>query len=527
MSEHRHLLKSASVITSFTFLSRIFGYLRDLSVGALLGTGVVGDAYAAAFRIPNLLRRLVGEGAVSASFIPVFSRYLADEKRKEAWDFANTILTILTLAMAVVTVLGIMFSWWIVSFFATGFGDTPGKLELTSLLNRIMFPYIFFVSLSALAMGVLNSFQRFGAPAFAPVLLNISIIAFSFLGGWFANPATALAIGVVVGGILQVVIQIPPLLEIGWRPKLQLALSHPGVRRVGQLMAPVMFGVGIVQVNVFVDTQFASYMTEGSFASIYYADRVMELVLGGYAISLATVILHLLSRQAAESRIDEMKVTLNFASRLILFITIPSAVGLIVLRKPIIEVLFQHGNFTAESTLLTAWPLLFFAIGLPAFSMVKIVVPVFYAMHDTRTPVKIAFASMFLNIAFNFLFFQPLENGGPALATSLSAVFNSLSLMIIFSKRYGSCKSWEIGLSLVKFAVGSALMGAVAYVVIHWPGLYEGPVPQRIMALALAIALAGSAYFVSVLLMGSRELRELRDVFRNRGRSRVGGAASD
>jgi putative peptidoglycan lipid II flippase len=526
MSEHRHLLKSASVITLFTFLSRIFGYLRDLSVGALLGTGLFADSYAAAFRIPNLLRRLVGEGAVSAVFIPVFSRYLAEEKKEEAWELANTILTILMVTMAAVTVLGVIFSPWIVSFFATGFGDTPGKLELTTFLNRIMFPYIFFVSLSALGMGILNSHQRFAAPAFAPVLLNLSIIALSFAGGLFAHPSTALAIGVVVGGILQVAIQAPPLLRLGWRPKLRFVLSHPGVRRVATLMGPVMFGVGIVQVNVFVDTQFSSYMREGAMASIYFADRVMELVLGGYVISLATVILPLLSRQAAEKRIGEMKNTLNFATRLVLFITIPSAVGLMVLREPIIQVLFEYGNFTAQSTALTAWALLFFAVGLPAFSMVKVIVPAFYALNDTRTPVRVAFISMFLNIGFNFLFIRPLENGGPALATSLSAFFNFISLMVIFRSRYGSFNGREIAVSLLRFVIATLCLAGVAYAMIRWLGFYEGASGQRVFALGATIIAAGGAYFLAALALRAPEFSEMREVFRKR-KPEVAGAASD
>jgi putative peptidoglycan lipid II flippase len=327
MSEHRQLLRSASVISAATILSRIFGYVRDYRVAFLLGAGTANDAYTIAYRIPNLLRRLVGEGAVSAAFIPLFSRYLAEEKRKEAWEFANAMLTLATVFLAALTILGIIFSPLIVNLFASGFSGTPGKMELTSTLNRIMFPYIFLISLSALTMGVLNSLQQFAAPAFAPVLLNLAVIVFSFLGGYFGDITYALAAGVVAGGVLQLAVQIPPLLKSGWRVRLKLDLSHPGVRRVTKLLGPVMFGVGIVQVNMLVDSQFASYLEEGSVTSIYIADRVMELVLGSYAVAVSTVILPLLSRQAVERRLDEMKATLNFATRVILFITIPSTVG--------------------------------------------------------------------------------------------------------------------------------------------------------------------------------------------------------
>src|SRR5262245_12746012 len=305
-------------------------------------------------------------------------------------------LGILVLFLTAFTVAGILLSPLIVRLFASGFIDTPGKLELTTLLNRIMFPYIFLISLSALAMGILNSFHRFGAPAFSPVVLNLTMIAFSFLGGLFGNVTKTLAVGVVAGGVVQLAIQIPALLQSGWRIRFGVNFAHPGVRRVAKLLGPVVFGVGIVQVNVLVDTQFASYLEEGSVTAIYYADRVMELVLGGYAVAVSTVILPLLSRQAALREMEELKTTLNFATRLILFITLPATVGLVLLRREIIEVLFEHGDFNAHSTALTAWALPFFAVGLSAFAMVKIIVPAFYALHDTRTPVKIAFIAMFL-----------------------------------------------------------------------------------------------------------------------------------
>jgi putative peptidoglycan lipid II flippase len=516
MSEHRHLLKSASLISALTIVSRTFGYIRDSRVAFLLGAGTAADAYTTAYRIPNLLRRLVGEGAVSAAFIPVFTRYIAEGKEEEGWDFANTMLTIITLFLMAVTIAGILLSPQIVRLFASGFGSTPGKLDLTATLNRIMFPYIFLISLSALSMGILNSFHRFAAPAFAPIVLNLTMIAFSFMGGLFGDITRTLAVGVVAGGVLQLAIQLPALLKTGWQIRLRMDFNHPGVQRVMKLIVPVIFGVGIVQINVLVDTQFASYLSEGSVTAIHIADRVMELVLGVYAVAISTVVLPLLSRQAALRQMQELKTTLNFATRLILFITIPATVGLILLRHEIIEVLFQHGEFNAASTALTAWPLPFFALGLSAFSMVKVIVPAFYALQDTRTPVKIAFIAMFLNIGLNFLFIGPLQNGGPALATSASALFNSAALLVIFYRRYGAFGIGEIARSVVKFAVASAALGIVAYVVIHWPGLYAGRLSQKIAALGLAITLAGASYFAVAYLLRSQELSELRLVGRAR-----------
>jgi len=275
-------------------------------------------------------------------------------------------------------------------------------------------------------------------------------------------------------------------------------------------MVPVIFGVGIVQVNVLVDTQFASFLPEGSVTAIYLADRVMELVLGGYAVAISTAILPLLSRQAALRQMDELKTTLNFSTRLILFMTFPATVGLILLRHEIIEVLFQHGDFDAASTALTAWALPFFAVGLSAFSMVKIIVPAFYALQDTRTPVKIAVIAMFLNIGLNLLLIRPLRNGGPALATSISAFFNSLALLFIFYKRHGSFGARGIARSVARFAIASIGLGLAVYFVVHWPGFYAGHMSQKAFALGVTIGIGAATYFGIASLLGTRELAELR-----------------
>jgi putative peptidoglycan lipid II flippase len=514
MSEHRNLLRSASVISAATVLSRILGYIRDSRVAFLLGAGTANDAYTIAYRIPNLLRRLVGEGAVSAVFIPVFSRYLASDKRKDAWEFANAMLTWMTVVLTAITIVGIVFSPVMVRLFAYGFSDTPGKLELTSTLNRIMFPYIFLVSLSALSMGILNSLQQFGTPAFGPVLLNLTVIVFSFFGGFFGDVTKALAVGVVVGGVFQLAIQIPSLLRNGWHPRLTLNFSHPGVKRVSRMMGPMVFSAGIVQVHMLVDSQFASYLDEGSVTSIYIADRVMELVLGSYAVAVSTAILPLLSRQAAEGQIAQMKNTINFAIRVILFITLPATVGLILLRREIIEVLFQHGGFNAASTELTAWALLFFAPGLSAVSLIKIAVPAFYALEDMRTPMRLAFVALILNIVLNMVLIGPLKNGGPALATSIAAFVNAFALLYAFRKRYGLLGFRSVVRSTVKFLIASAALGVVTYVMIHWPGFYAGYTMQKAIALATTIAAATGTYFGTAYMLRSRELAELRDVKR-------------
>jgi putative peptidoglycan lipid II flippase len=388
------------------------------------------------------------------------------------------------------------------------------------MLNRIMFPYLAFVSLSALVMGVLNSLHRFAAPAFAPVMLNLSVIGFSFFSGAFREPAVALAVGVVVGGILQIVIQIPSLRATGWRLRWVWNLRHPGVLRVSKLMGPLIFGIGIVQINVLIDLQFATYMGEGAFASINYADRIMELVLGGYAIALSTAVLPLLSRQAAEERLGEMRTTLNFSIRLILFVTLPATAGLILLGTPIVEILFERGEFTAESTALTVNALIYFALGLSLFSLMKIIVPAYYALHDTRTPVMIAFLAMLLNLALNFVFFfvffDRLRNGGPPLATSISALFSCIVLFVIFRNRHGALGLRSIAVSIGKFLIATVVMGVVAYAVIHIPEFYAGSFWQRATALVVSIAAATGTYFATAYLLRARELTEMGGIFSRR-----------
>ena len=516
MSEHRSVLKSTSMIGTLTIFSRIFGYVRDRQIASLLGTSLLGDAYTVAFRIPNTLRRLVGEGAISAAVIPVFSKYLAEDKRKEGWEFVNTLLSATIFFVTIVTILGIAFSEQIVFVFASGFNAIPTKMHETVLLNRIIFPYIAFVSMSALCMGVLNSFNKFAASAFAPVMLNLSIVTLSLFSGFFPNPAMAMAVGVVVGGAMQVLVQIPSLLSTGWRFRWLWNLAHPGLRRVAALLGPRVFGIGIVQIDVLVGLQFAAAMVEGSTTALSTADRVMELVLGGYAVALSTAILPLLSRQALENKIGEMKNTITFSLRMVLFITLPATVGLILLRVPIIEVLFEQGEFDDRSTELTSWALLFFAFGLSAFSMMKIIIQAFYALHDTWTPVIVAVFSLLLNIGLNFLFFGPLQNGGPALATSLAAFFDTIVLLVIFRRRHGPLGLSAVASSCFKFSAASAVMAGIVYFTINYPGVYEGEKLHKSLALAGTIALATGAYFGTARLLRVSELQEMGGIFARR-----------
>jgi putative peptidoglycan lipid II flippase len=472
LTDKKHILKSASIITLVTVVSRVLGYVRDQRITLLLGTTLSADAYVLAYRIPNLFRRLVAEGSMTASFIPVFTGYMREKTKEEVWDFANRLFWTLALVAAIITVLGMVFSPAVVQLFS---GPNVARAEAVDL-NRIIFPYLFFIALAALAMGILNCFHIFGLPAATPVLLNVSTILFSIGAVWhyFKDAATALAVGVLVGGVLQFLIQVPTLVQKGMRFNFGISFSHPAIQDVARLMIPRLFGIGIGQINLLIDTRFATAarMPAGSLAALYVADRVMELVLGGYAIAVATAILPMMSHQAAAKDYESLKKTLSFSVRIVAFITIPAALGLMILREPIIRVLFQHGQFVAESTRLTARALLYYAIGLPALATVKLVVPAFYSTRDTKTPVIVAFISLIINIVLNILFlevfFKRVQNGGPALATALATFFDFFALLIIFRLRYGSMGTMEILRSFGKVSLCAGIMGVACWIGNHY-----------------------------------------------------------
>ena len=530
MSEHRQILKSASVITLVTLISRICGYFRDQRITLLLGTSHAADAFILAFRIPNLFRRMVAEGSLSASFIPVFTRYLTGEDRRTAWNFANRVFWTLGVVAAGVAVLGVLGARWLVYIF-TLFSGARGQWDYAVYLTRIIFPYVLFIALAALAMAILNSLHVFGLPASTPILFNLAIIAFSTgalyrpIMRWapepYRSPAVAIAVGILVGGVLQLAVQVPALVRQGMHFDFGISFSDPGVRRVAKLMVPGFFGIGIYQVNFFVDTIFATAarMPRGSITSLYVADRVMELVLGSYAIAVSTVILPMMSRQAAARKYEEMKKTFTFSLRLVSFITIPAAVGLILLREPIIQVLFQHGQFAADSTSLTARALLFYALGLPAFAGVKLVVPLFYSSEDTRTPVMVGAwalgANIVLNTVFLIAFFRVFYNGSPALATSLAAYVNFFALLWIFRGRFGRLGFRAVTKSLARIGAAAVVMGAGCAAFLKFSGFdAQTHFVSRAAIVGGGIAGAAGLYLALAWLFRCEELGELRSVLR-------------
>ncbi|HEY1923855.1 MAG TPA: murein biosynthesis integral membrane protein MurJ [Candidatus Acidoferrum sp.] len=525
MTEKKQILKSASIISLVTIASRILGYVRDQRIALLLGTGPAADAYVLAYRIPNLFRRLVAEGSMTASFIPVFTTYMREKPKEDVWDFANKLFWTLALVVAVITVLGMVFSPFVVHMFA-GKGVASGQAVE---LNRIVFPYLFFVALAALAMGILNCFHMFGLPAATPVVLNVATIAFTVPVVWkyFKDPATSIAVGVLVGGVMQFLIQVPALVQKGMTFKFGLSFTHPAIRNVARLMIPRLFGIGIGQINLLVDTRFATAakMPVGSLASLYLADRVMELVLGGYAIAVATAILPMMSHQAAANDISGLKKTLTFSVRIVAFITIPAMLGLMILREPIIRVLFQHGQFLASSTRLTARALLYYAIALPGLATVKLIVPAFYSTRDTRTPVIVAGISMLINVGLNVLFlntflFAKVQNGGPALATGLACYFDFFALFLIFRLRHGRLGTKEIMASFSRIFLCSTVMAVACWFAERYTrfSVHSRGFVQLLVFLGL-LGGATALYLATAWLFKCREMEEIYGIAtrRNRG----------
>jgi putative peptidoglycan lipid II flippase len=517
------MMRSASAMSVTTMLSRILGYFRDNLQATILGAANVSDAFIIAYRIPNLLRRLVGEGALTSAFVPTFSRYLKTGDSEQLWRFANRMFYTLLVVLTVITLLGIVFSPQLVKILAYGFRVSPDKWDLTIQLNRLMFPYIFFISLAALASGILNSLGYFALPAFTPVLLNLAIIAAAMLfSRSFSSPAYAFAWGVLVGGLLQFLIQVPSLVRHGMTFKPEVSFTDPGIRQVGRLMLPRIFGAGITQINLIVDSQFASSLAAGSVSHLYYAGRVTELTLGIFAISLSTVILPTLSRLVAENKPEEVRQTLRTALQLIFFICLPAAVGLIVLRVPIISILFERGKFDAEATVFTSQVLGYYSVGLLPFAGVNILAAAFYAHQDTRTPVKVGALTFFVHLALNFALRGPLQAGGIALSTSISALLDMVLLFILFSKKRGRLWDAHLGRSMWVTCVASLVMGGVAEVILR-AGFLEAEhgLLLRAAALTLAIAVAGGAFFAVAYMLGSHEVKEVMDLITLRRKGRT------
>ena len=500
-----------------TLVSRVLGLLRDLVIAMKFGASPAADAFFVAFRIPNMQRKILGEGAVSAAFIPVFSDLLNTRGKDAAWDMTGNLMNLLVVVL-VTTTAGIMvFSPAVVTVFAPGFLHDPEKFALTVKLTRWMAPYLIFVGLAAFCMGILNTFKIYALPAATPILLNISMIAGAlFITPFMEEPILGLAIGVLVGGVLQLLVQIPETCRQGLKLAKKFDRKHPDVIRMGRLMVPVIFGLAVYELNMLVDTLLASLLPGGSISYLYYGNRLVQLPLGIFGVALGVAILPMLSEQAARKEFSELVQTLSFGIRLILFITVPATVGLVVLRFPIINTLWERGEFLRSTTEGTATALLYYSLGLCAFAGIKVIAPAFYSLHDTKTPVKVGVYSMLLNIVLNVILMGPLQHGGLALATSISSLFNVLLLIYFLKKRLGQIGGRKILYSSLKLAFSGTLMGLVTYFCNQAWFDPVAPVGERGMALTGCILTGIFVFTLISYLMKNEELIFLIDMCKKR-----------
>lgn len=509
----RKLIKSTAVTGGMTLISRITGLVRDIVFAGLIGAGagVAADAFYVAFRIPNFLRRIFGEGAFSQAFVPVFVEYKTRATAEETRAFVDHITGVLGVILFGVTLIGVVAAPILVMALAPGFLDVPHKYDLTVQMLRIMFPYLLFVSLVAMAAGILNTYGKFAAAAFTPVLLNLCLIgAALWLAPRMAEPVLALAWGVFLAGVVQLLFQIPFLRALRILPRPRLKPAHPGVGRVFKLMLPAIFGVSVSQVNLLVNTLLASFLVTGSVSWLYYSDRIMEFPLGVFGIALATVILPSLSRRHASNSPEEFSHLLDWALRWVMLIGLPASVALVVLSGPMLATLFHHGAFNANDVRMSAQALMAFSTGLLAFIFIKVLAPGFYARQDTKTPVRIGIIAMVVNIVLSLALVFPLQHTGLALAVSLAAFVNAALLYrrLRAHNVYRPLPGW--GAFLLRVTLATVGMGALlawgAGDLEHW---LTAPTQDRVIQLTLWIIAGFLTYSGLALALGVRPAQML------------------
>ncbi|HRE85390.1 MAG: putative peptidoglycan lipid II flippase [Candidatus Accumulibacter regalis] len=506
-----NLLKTLATVSSMTLLSRILGFVRDFVIARTFGAGLLTDAFFVAFKLPNLLRRLFAEGAFSQAFVPILGEYRNKRGPEETRLLVDRVSSALFLLVLAVTVLGMAGASLLVYLSAPGFADDPEKFALTVSLTRITFPYILFMSLVALAGGVLNTWSRFAVPAFTPVLLNVSFIAMAlFAAPHFEPPILALAWAVFIGGAVQLAFQIPALKRIGMLPRFSLQLRDEGVRRILRLMAPALLGVSVAQVSLLLNTVFASFLATGSVSWLYYADRLMEFPAGLLGAALGTILLPSLARHHAVGEHDDYSRLLDWGLRLTFLLAAPAALALALLATPLITTLFYHGAFTAHDVLMTRNALLAYSIGLLGLILVKVLAPGFYARQNVRTPVRIAIISLCTTQVLNLLLVGWLQHAGLALAISLAAILNAS--LLFRGLRQGGIYAPQPGwlLFYARLVLAMAAMAAALWFTVDEESAWLGwNLSQRLLRLSLLVSFGASVYFATLWIAGFR-LRDFK-----------------
>ena len=506
-----NLLRTLATVSSMTLLSRILGFVRDFVIARAFGAGMLTDAFFVAFRLPNLLRRLFAEGAFSQAFVPVLGEYRNTRSAEDVRKLVDRVASLLFLVVLAVTVLGMAAAPVLVYVSAPGFADDADKFALTVSLTRLTFPYILFMSLVALAGGILNTWSRFSVPAFTPVLLNVSFIVMALFAAPFFEPAImALGWAVFIGGALQLAFQVPSLRRLGLLPRFSLDRRDPGVRRIFRLMAPALLGVSVAQVSLLLNTIFASFLDTGSVSWLYYADRLMEFPAGLLGAALGTILLPSLSRCHATARYDEYSRLLDWGLRLTFLLAAPAALALALLALPLIATLFHHGAFTANDALRTREALVAYSVGLLGLILVKVLAPGFYARQNVRTPVRIAVLTLVLTQVLNLALIRWLEHAGLALAIGIASLVNAALLyrglrqLAIYTPQPGWPRFFaKLACALLVMAAALALASGEAAAWLDWS------LSQRVLRLSLAVTLGAGVYFATLWLTGFR-LRDFK-----------------
>ena len=516
--------RATGIVGIAILCSRLLGLVREIIIASLFGASRGLDAFLTAFRAPNMLRDLFAEGALSTAFVTTFSKKIQTEGDQSAWGLANKVATLTVVFMSLVVLIGVLLAPLLVTVLAPGFD--ADKAALTVVLARVMYPFILLVSLAALAMGMLNAKNVFGMPAMASSFFNIGSIVGGVALGWWIDPRfgtgalVGLALGTLIGGFMQLVVQIPSLVKVGYRFRPDFAWRDEGVRKVLQLMGPAVIAASAVQVNVLINSIFASYLQDGAVSWLNIAFRLMQLPLGIFGVAVATVTLPLVSRSAAAGNMPEFRGALAHALRLVMLLTIPSAIGLIILANPIIALIYEHGRFTAASTAQTAGALQFYAIGLVGYSAVKVLAPAFYALDRRNLPMFVSLASIALNAALNWaLTFQlGLGHRGLALSTSVVAMSNFVSLYVLMRRYAGQLESGVMLRTLAKLLVAGACLGAVC-----WSGrwlFFSSGIPDSELHKGIGVltttAAGGAVFFGVAYLLRVPELHDLVDVVRRK-----------
>ncbi len=503
------IARSAGMVSIAVFMSRILGLIREQVLAGLFGAGTAMDAFVVAFRIPNLLRDLFAEGALSAAFVTVFTEY--DQKRTpgETWRLVNNVFTAITIIISAVVAAGMFFSQELVTLLAPDFSEVAGKIELTTQLTRIMFPFLLMISVSALLMGILNTRGHFFIPAMASSCFNLGSI---IIGGGLAlllphwgYPAIAgMAIGTLVGGAGQMAIQLPLAFRHGFRFRPLLNLRDPGLLKTGRLIVPAVIGLSATQINIFINTNFASRCAEGSVAWLNYAFRLMQFPIGLFGVALSVATLPVIAKLAAGKDTETLKETLVSSLTMGFALTVPAAVGLWIMSEPIVALIFQHGRFSTFDTQMTAQAVQFYSIGLLAYAAVKIIVPVFYALDDTRWPVIASFAAVVANICIILLTLEHLQHRAIALSTSMTMIMNFLLLAAVLYRKLSGYDVAGLTASLLKIGTASAIMGAAVWqVCAMFPD--GGSTTSRLMKIGAGVTSGAAIYAVFVLLFRLRE----------------------